>query len=61
MRVSNVWVNSDDNLTTQKSKTDEEYTYIMPKNLLKKFVTIGDLKVKIFGYLYGKTVEGMIR
>ena len=33
----------------------------MPKNLLKKFVTIGDLKVKIFGYLYGKTVEGMIR
>lgn len=33
----------------------------MPKNLLKRFVAIGDLKVQIFGYIYGKTVEGMIR
>jgi pre-mRNA-processing factor 8 len=33
----------------------------MPKNLLKRFVCIADLKVQIFGYLYGSTVEGMVR
>lgn len=33
----------------------------MPKNLLKKFVSIGDLKVQVFGYLYGSSVEGLVR
>lgn len=33
----------------------------MPKNLLKKFVCIADLKIQIFGYLYGVTIEGTIR
>jgi hypothetical protein len=27
-----------------------------PKNLLKKFVCISDLKIQIFGYLYGVTI-----
>jgi pre-mRNA-processing factor 8 len=48
MRTNNIWVNSDD-------VKDTGYTYIMPKNLLKKFVSIADLKVQIFGYLYGST------
>ncbi len=29
------------------------YTYVMPKNLLKKFICIADLKTQIAGYLYG--------
>merc|ERR1712071_623497 len=29
------------------------YTYILPKNVLKKFVTISDLRAQISGYLYG--------
>lgn len=33
----------------------------MPKNLLKKFVCISDLKVQIFGYLYGTTVDGIVK
>lgn len=33
----------------------------MPKNLLKKFVCISDLKVQIFGYLYGTTVDGVVK
>ncbi len=33
----------------------------MPKNLLKKFVCISDLKIQIFGYIYGVTIEGTIR
>ena len=37
MRVNNVWVSNDD-------IKDNGMTYIMPKNLLKKFVCISDLK-----------------
>ncbi len=33
----------------------------MPKNLLKKFVCISDLKIQIFAYIYGVTIEGTIR
>ena len=29
------------------------YTYIMPKNVLKKFICIADLRTQIAGYLYG--------
>lgn len=49
MRTQNIWVNSDD-------VKDNGYTYVMPKNLLKKFVCIADLKTQIFGYMYGSTV-----
>jgi pre-mRNA-processing factor 8 len=54
MRTNNVWVNSED-------IKESGFTYIMPKNLLKKFVCISDLKIQIFGYLYGITIEGSIR
>ncbi len=29
------------------------YTYVMPKNLLKKFICVADLRTQIAGYLYG--------
>lgn len=29
------------------------YTYIMPKNILKKFICIADLRTQIAGFLYG--------
>lgn len=48
IRVNNVWVSNDD--------VKEGFTYVMPKNLLKKFVAISDLKVQIFAYLFGQTV-----
>jgi pre-mRNA-processing factor 8 len=54
VRVNNVWISNDD-------VRDDSLTYVMPKNLLKKFVAISDLKVQIFAYLYGKTVEGGIK
>lgn len=54
MRTNNIWVNSDD-------VKGNGYTYVMPKNLLKKFVGIADLKVQIFGYLFGKTIDGLVR
>ena len=29
------------------------YTYIMPKNILKKFICIADLRTQVAGFLYG--------
>jgi pre-mRNA-processing factor 8 len=54
MRTNNVYVNSED-------IKESGFTYIMPKNLLKRFVCISDLKIQIFGYIYGTTIEGTIR
>ncbi len=33
----------------------DEVTYVMPKNMLKKFITIADLRVQVAGYLYGSS------
>lgn len=53
IRVNNVWVSNDD--------VKDGVTFVMPKNLLKRFVAISDLKVQVFAYLYGQTVEGGIK
>ena len=46
MRTQHIYVNSDD-------VKDTGYTYILPKNILKKFITISDLRTQIAGYIYG--------
>ena len=46
LRVNHIYVNSDDIKETG-------YTYILPKNVLKKFITIADLRTQIAGYMYG--------
>lgn len=46
LRVNHIYVNSDDIRETG-------YTYVMPKNLLKKFICIADLRTQIAGYMYG--------
>ena len=50
MRTNNVYVNSEEVKVSG-------FTYIMPKNLLKKFVCISDLKTQILGFIYGVTLE----
>merc|ERR1712098_709577 len=39
-RANNIYVSSDD-----VTDTEESFTYILPKNILKKFITIADLRV----------------
>ncbi|PWA46824.1 pre-mRNA-processing-splicing factor 8 [Artemisia annua] len=34
-------------------RSETGYTYIMPKNILKKFICIADIRTQISGYLYG--------
>ena len=46
LRTNHIYVSSDDIKETG-------YTYILPKNVLKKFVMISDLRTQISGYLYG--------
>jgi pre-mRNA-processing factor 8 len=46
LRVNHIYVNSEDIKETG-------YTYVVPKNVLKKFITIADLRTQISGYLFG--------
>lgn len=46
LRVNHIYVNSHD-------LKDGGITYILPKNVLKKFICIADLRTQIAGYMYG--------
>eukprot|EP00742_Colponemidia_sp_Colp-10_P004444 GILJ01004744.1.p1 GENE.GILJ01004744.1~~GILJ01004744.1.p1 ORF type:complete len:2356 (+),score=385.23 GILJ01004744.1:375-7070(+) len=46
LRTNHIYVSSDDIKETG-------YTYVLPKNVLKKFICISDLRTQIAGYLYG--------
>jgi pre-mRNA-processing factor 8 len=46
LRTNHIYVSSDD-------IKDSGYTYILPKNILKKFITISDLRTQIAGYMFG--------
>jgi pre-mRNA-processing factor 8 len=47
-RAKNIYVSSVDNDL-------DDMTYVMPNNILKRFITIADLRVQIAGYLYGSS------
>lgn len=46
LRVNHIYVNSED-------IRESGYTYVMPKNLLKKFICVADLRTQVAGYMYG--------
>ncbi|XP_074597718.1 pre-mRNA processing factor 8 isoform X2 [Brevipalpus obovatus] len=48
LRTKQIYVNSDDVKETG-------FTYILPKNVLKTFIVISDLRTQIAGYLYGRS------
>jgi len=47
LRVNHIYVNSED------LHFDTGYTYILPKNVLKKFIMISDLRTQVMGFMYG--------
>ncbi len=53
MRTKRIYVNQH----VQLADVEQGYTYILPKNTLKKFISIGDLRTQIMGYMYGKSPE----
>ncbi|CAK4031288.1 Pre-mRNA-processing-splicing factor 8 [Lecanosticta acicola] len=47
-RANNIYISSED------IRDDEHhFTYVVPKNILKRFIAISDLRVQVAGYLYG--------
>lgn len=44
LRTQHIYVNADD-------VKDTGYTYILPKNLLKKFIVISDLRTQVRNFL----------
>lgn len=48
LRTKYIYVTSDD-------IAEDGLTYVLPKNILSKFITIADLRTQIAGYLYGVT------
>ncbi|KAB5570869.1 pre-mRNA processing splicing factor 8 [Coniochaeta sp. 2T2.1] len=47
-RANNIYVSPVDNEV-------EDITYVMPNNVLKRFIQIADLRVQVAGYLYGSS------
>ncbi|RCI10721.1 hypothetical protein L249_5301 [Ophiocordyceps polyrhachis-furcata BCC 54312] len=45
-RTKNIYISSVDNSL-------DDTTYVMPNNMIKRFITIADLRVQVAGYLYG--------
>lgn len=48
LRCNHIYVNNDDII-------ESGYTYILPKNILKKFICIADLRTQIGGLIYGNS------
>lgn len=46
LRVNHIYVNSE-------AVRDSGFTYVLPKNVLKKFICIADLRTQIAGFMYG--------
>jgi pre-mRNA-processing factor 8 len=46
LRANHIYVNSED-------IKEYGFTYVLPKNLLKRFIMISDLRTQISGYVYG--------
>lgn len=48
LRLNNIYVASDDFI-------EEKNVYVLPRNLLKKFVEISDVKIQVAAYIYGRS------
>lgn len=53
LRTNHIYVSSEDVREDGSVLTSTQYTYVMPKNVLNKFITIADLRTQICGLLYG--------
>ena len=49
LRSKNIYVSSENFVD------DGSFTYILPKNILKKFIQISDLRIQVGAFLYGKS------
>ncbi|KAK3356903.1 NUC071 domain-containing protein [Lasiosphaeria hispida] len=53
--TSNLRTRSNNMYVSPVDSDVDDITYVMPKNILKRFITIADLRVQVAGYLYGSS------
>lgn len=46
LRTNHIYISSED-------IKESGYTYVLPKNILRRFICISDLRIQVGGYLYG--------
>lgn len=46
LRTNHIYIDSED-------IKESGYTYVLPKNILRRFICISDLRIQIAGYIYG--------
>jgi pre-mRNA-processing factor 8 len=51
LRTNHIYVSSEDVVS-------DGFTYVLPKNILSKFITISDLRTQVSGYMYGISPQG---
>ncbi len=55
--ATNLGLRTNHIFVTQDDVSESAFTYVMPKNILKKFICISDLRTQIGGFLYGVSPE----
>ncbi|CAI4515271.1 BCE_3a_G0026200.mRNA.1.CDS.1 [Saccharomyces cerevisiae] len=50
LRLKNIYVSADDFV-------EEQNVYVLPKNLLKKFIEISDVKIQVAAFIYGMSAK----
>lgn len=50
LRTKQIFVNASD-------VQEEGLTFVVPKNILKKFICCADLRIQVAGYMFGVTPE----
>ncbi|KAK0637366.1 NUC071 domain-containing protein [Bombardia bombarda] len=53
--TSNLRTRSNNMYVSPVDSDVDDITYVIPKNILKRFITIADLRVQVAGYLYGSS------
>ena len=56
--ATNLYLRTNHIYVTSEEISDEGYTYVLPKNLLSKFITISDLRTQIAAFMYGVSPQG---
>ncbi|KAI3630235.1 hypothetical protein MIR68_011670 [Amoeboaphelidium protococcarum] len=51
VKMNNVYVNADNVI-------DDSYTYVLPKNLLRQFLAICDVRSQVSAYIFGRSPSG---
>ena len=51
--ASNLYLRTEHIFVNSENINENGLTYVLPKNLLKKFITIADLRTQICGFIYG--------